>query len=75
MAPDGRPKADSVYTLMSGARVAEAVEGGGFPFHGISVGCAGWNIPTETGLSFAEDGTHLERYSRALNCCEINSSF
>jgi uncharacterized protein YecE (DUF72 family) len=41
----------------------------------IRVGCAGWNIPPQTVTHFESEGTHLERYSRTFNCCEINSSF
>jgi uncharacterized protein YecE (DUF72 family) len=41
----------------------------------IRVGCAGWNIPRVTVAEFRPEGTHLERYSRTFNCCEINSSF
>ena len=40
----------------------------------IRIGCAGWNIPRET-VAQVEGMTHLERYSRIFNCCEINSSF
>lgn len=39
------------------------------------IGCAGWNIPRPAAASFQLEGTHLERYSRVFNCCEINSSF
>jgi uncharacterized protein YecE (DUF72 family) len=41
----------------------------------IRIGCAGWNIPRESASNFVPEGSHLERYSQALNCCEINSSF
>jgi uncharacterized protein YecE (DUF72 family) len=41
----------------------------------IHVGCAGWNIPIQYIAHFESEGTHLERYSRTFNCCEINSSF
>jgi uncharacterized protein YecE (DUF72 family) len=41
----------------------------------IHIGCAGWNIPRQTVAHFELEGTHLERYSRTFNCCEINSSF
>ncbi len=41
----------------------------------IYVGCAGWNIPRQNVAHFESEGTHLERYSRTFNCCEINSSF
>ena len=42
----------------------------------IRIGCAGWNIPRLAVAQFKPEGvTHLERYSRIFNCCEINSSF
>jgi len=41
----------------------------------IRIGCAGWNVPRESVSNFVPEGSHLERYSQALNCCEINSSF
>src|ERR1039457_3369401 len=41
----------------------------------IHIGCAGWNIPRQSVAHFELEGTHLERYSRTFNCCEINSSF
>jgi uncharacterized protein YecE (DUF72 family) len=41
----------------------------------VRIGCAGWTIPKEATANFVSEGTHLERYSRALNCAEINSSF
>jgi uncharacterized protein YecE (DUF72 family) len=41
----------------------------------IRVGTAGWSIPRATAWRFDSAGTHLERYSRRLDCAEINSSF
>lgn len=41
----------------------------------IRVGCAGWQVPRLYNAQFESEGTHLERYSRKFNCCEINSSF
>ena len=41
----------------------------------IRIGTAGWNIPRQSGHRFASSGTHLDRYSRALGCVEINSAF
>ena len=41
----------------------------------IRVGTAGWSIPRATASRFNSAGTHLERYSRRLDCAEINSSF
>jgi uncharacterized protein YecE (DUF72 family) len=45
------------------------------PQHPVRIGCAGWNIPRVSACNFVGCGSHLERYSQALNCCEINSSF
>jgi uncharacterized protein YecE (DUF72 family) len=42
---------------------------------GVFVGTAGWSIPRALTHRFAGEGTHLERYARALRCAEINSSF
>lgn len=41
----------------------------------VHIGCAGWNIPRQSVAHFELEGTHLQRYSRTFNCCEINSSF
>ena len=41
----------------------------------VHIGCAGWNIPGQNANDFESEGTHLQRYSRTFNCCEINSSF
>ena len=41
----------------------------------IVVGCAGWSLPKPHASEFAGDGTHLERYAKALTAVEINSSF
>ena len=41
----------------------------------VRIGCAGWSIPKQTAANFLSRGSHLERYSRVLNACEINSSF
>ena len=41
----------------------------------IRVGTAGWSIPPASASRFDSAGTHLERYSRRLDCAEINSSF
>lgn len=45
------------------------------PDKAIRIGTAGWNVPRQSANRFAADGSHLERYSRTLNCVEINSSF
>ena len=39
------------------------------------IGTAGWAIPREWKHLATEEGTGLERYARALNAVEINSSF
>ncbi len=41
----------------------------------IRIGCAGWNIRRDADRHFPSAGSHLEHYSQAFNCCEINSSF
>ncbi|MBS67544.1 MAG: hypothetical protein CMK98_04135 [Pseudomonas sp.] len=41
----------------------------------IGIGCAGWSLPREAWPAFAEQGTHLQRYSGGLSAVEINSSF
>jgi uncharacterized protein YecE (DUF72 family) len=41
----------------------------------IVVGTAGWSIPRRAAAAFPGSGFHLERYSRVLQCAEINSSF
>ena len=41
----------------------------------IRIGTAGWSIPGAAASRFDSGGTHLERYSRQLDCAEINSSF
>jgi len=38
-------------------------------------GTAGWNIPGQHAHYSPGEGTHLQRYSRILNCAEINSCF
>lgn len=45
------------------------------PLGQIRVGCAGWTIPRGAAAQFAPEGSHLERYSRVFNFCEMNSSF
>jgi len=39
------------------------------------LGTAGWSLPRDVQERFPGDGSHLERYSRRFNACEINSSF
>jgi uncharacterized protein YecE (DUF72 family) len=39
------------------------------------IGTAGWSIPKQYTREFSLIGTHLERYSQALSCAEINSTF
>lgn len=41
----------------------------------VRIGTAGWSIPSAVAGRFGSAGTHLQRYSRQLNCVEINSSF
>ncbi len=41
----------------------------------IRIGCAGWNVPRDSGDSFPEEGSHLERYAQRFFAVEINSSF
>jgi uncharacterized protein YecE (DUF72 family) len=41
----------------------------------VRIGTAGWNVPRGSVPDEAGEGTHLVRYSRLLNCAEINSSF
>lgn len=41
----------------------------------VRIGCAGWSIPRDAAGHFTSEGSHLIRYARVLNCCEINSSF
>lgn len=41
----------------------------------LYVGTAGWNVPGIHARHFDSEGTHLIRYSRRLNCAEINSCF
>lgn len=41
----------------------------------ITVGTAGWSIPSTAAGQFPADGSHLKRYSRRFNGVEINSSF
>ena len=41
----------------------------------VRIGTAGWSIPRAAACRFDSAGTHLQRYSRQLDCAEINSSF
>ena len=41
----------------------------------VRIGTAGWSIPRAAAFRFDSQGTHLQRYSRRLDCAEINSSF
>jgi uncharacterized protein YecE (DUF72 family) len=41
----------------------------------LLIGTAGWGLDRRYAAHFPEAGSHLERYSRALNAAEINSSF
>jgi uncharacterized protein YecE (DUF72 family) len=60
----------------AGSRVA--VHASSIPFIAtkmIHIGTAGWSIPKAVAESFAGEGRHLSRYSKVLDCAEINSSF
>lgn len=39
------------------------------------IGTAAWTLPKDFAGHFSTEGTHLERYARALSAVEINSSF
>jgi uncharacterized protein YecE (DUF72 family) len=39
------------------------------------IGTAAWTLPKDFAAYFSTEGTHLERYARALSAVEINSSF
>jgi len=41
----------------------------------VRIGTAGWSIPRAAAFRFDSAGPHLQRYSRRLDCAEINSSF
>lgn len=41
----------------------------------VLIGTAGWSVVKRFGASFADEGTHLQRYAATLNAAEINSSF
>jgi uncharacterized protein YecE (DUF72 family) len=41
----------------------------------VRVGTAGWSLPRAAASRFPSTGRHLERYSQAFLCAEINSSF
>jgi uncharacterized protein YecE (DUF72 family) len=41
----------------------------------MMLGTAGWNVPISCREYVGGDGSHLERYARALNAVEINTSF
>jgi len=41
----------------------------------LYLGTAGWNVPIACREKVGGEGSHLERYARAMNATEINSSF
>jgi uncharacterized protein YecE (DUF72 family) len=41
----------------------------------IRIGTAGWSVLARYANRFPADGAHLERYARALNAVEVNTSF
>ncbi len=45
------------------------------PTRHVHIGTAGWTIPSAHADKFIGDGSHLERYARALTGVEINSTF
>jgi len=41
----------------------------------LRIGTAGWTVPARYAADVPKEGSQLERYARALNAVEINSSF
>ncbi|MET0231420.1 MAG: DUF72 domain-containing protein [Rhodanobacteraceae bacterium] len=41
----------------------------------MRIGTAGWSLPRGVASSFAESGSHLQRYATVFDAVEINSSF
>lgn len=41
----------------------------------VCVGTAGWSLPGAVQAQFTSHGSHLERYARAFNAAEINTTF
>lgn len=41
----------------------------------IRIGTAGWTVPKAHASLCGDEGTHLQRYTRVLECVEVNSSF
>ena len=41
----------------------------------VFIGTAGWSVRKDAPEEFAGEGSHLTRYSRGLNCVEVNSTF
>jgi uncharacterized protein YecE (DUF72 family) len=41
----------------------------------LRIGCAGWTISKQHAASFAQSGSHLDRYAQRFAAVEINSSF
>ena len=41
----------------------------------VRIGTTGWVVPRAHAAALAAEGSHLERYARAMNCVEINSTF
>lgn len=39
------------------------------------IGTAGWSVPRAVAQQFPDDGSHLARYARVLDCAEIDTSF
>jgi hypothetical protein len=38
----------------------------------VRIGTSGWSLPRAAAFRFDPAGTHLQRYSRQLDCAEIN---
>ena len=45
------------------------------PANPVFIGTAGWSVRKDAPAEFQGEASHLTRYSRGLNCVEINSTF
>ncbi len=75
-----QPKPRRELTRSDGSRKPRPVNPASRALDDARIGTAGWTLPKQHATSFraAAEGeklSHLERYSHALNCVEINSSF
>lgn len=41
----------------------------------VRIGTAGWSVPRAVADAFPGPGSHLQRYARAMDCAEIDTSF